>query len=175
MTQDRRGLEFKEHQPFHDMVAAFLAATTGLGDVFDPLNPRKFNPNVLSLYTGNHIRFLSIDQEQVHRMALKLSPERTTAQLCCMLANAAFEAVHARLPRTPEAEFFRHVRNAASHDNKFFFTTHEPRRPASWKTITLDVARKGTANPICGVTCFHDTLGSADLIQLLWDVEQLLK
>lgn len=131
-TNDAPRLEFKEDRPFHDMVAAFLAATMGLGNVFDPNNPSKFSPNVRSLYQGKHIPFLSIDQEQVHRMALKLSADRAVAMLCRMLANAAYEAVDG-LPPTPEAEFFRHVRNAASHDNKFFFTSREPRRAASWK------------------------------------------
>jgi hypothetical protein len=40
--------EFKDGRPFHDLVAAFLAATTGLGDVFDPNNPRKFSTRTSS-------------------------------------------------------------------------------------------------------------------------------
>jgi hypothetical protein len=115
-----------------------------------------------------------MDQGQVHRTALKLPFDRSIGLLSGMLANAAFEAVKHRLPNTPVTEVFRHVRNAASHDNRFFFRPVEPSRPASWRTFALDHALKGPANPLHGVTCFQDTLGVADLLLLLHDIEQLL-
>lgn len=168
-----RFFEFKEKGPFHDLVAAFLAATTGLGDVFDPNNPRKFSPSIRSAYQGRIQPFFSIDQEQIHKTALKLDVNRTVAMLCSMLANTAYEAVQP-LPITPVTEVLRHVRHAASHGNRFNFRDWEPLRPAAWRALTIDHVRKGAANPLYGVTCFHDTLGPADLVMLLWDIEQIL-
>lgn len=39
--------------------------------------------------------------------------------------------------KTPELEFFRHLRNAISHGNRWHFTHQEPRRPASFGAFTL--------------------------------------
>lgn len=167
-----RFVEIKEGRPFHDLIAAFFAATLGLGDVFDPNNRRRFSPNVLSLYQGRIQPMFSIDQQQIHNTALRLDVQRAIALLCGMLANAAYEAV--KLPKMPVTEVLRHVRNAASHGNRFHFSDCEPARPAKWRSFVIDERHKGDRNRLNKITCFPDTLGPADLVMLLCDVDQLL-
>lgn len=42
--------------------------------------------------------------------------------------------------KTPELEFFRHLRNAVSHGNRWHFTGGEPKRPAVFGSFTLSAA-----------------------------------
>ena len=59
-------------------------------------------------------------------------------------ANTYFDG---RLPvgavRPPELEFFRHLRNAAAHGNRWHFVGGEPRRPAAFQRFTLDSTLHG--------------------------------
>jgi hypothetical protein len=89
-----------------------------------------------------------------------------------MLANTAYEAVKDRNDRSPEFEFFRHVRNASSHRNQFCFRSDEPSRSAAWRTVAIDHSRQGSDNPLQGAQCFGAYLDVADLLDLLWDIEQ---
>lgn len=45
--------------------------------------------------------------------------------------------------RSPELEFFRHIRNGVSHGNRFHFRNREPRRPAMFATFELDASLHG--------------------------------
>jgi hypothetical protein len=94
--------------------------------------------------------------------------------LCTMLTNAAYESVKAQNDHSPEFEFFRHLRNASSHGNRFTFLPGEPRRPASWRGIGFDHTLKGASNPLHDSPCFGPLYGPADLIDLLFDIEQKL-
>ena len=50
-----------------------------------------------------------------------------------MIANTAYEAVKDMNDKSPEFEYFRHIRNASSHQNMFNFSDNEPYRPAIGK------------------------------------------
>ena len=45
--------------------------------------------------------------------------------------------------KTPELEFFRHLRNGLSHGNKFYFREGEPKRPARFKTFEITRCLQG--------------------------------
>lgn len=47
---------------------------------------------------------------------------------------------------TPEFEFLRHLRNAFGHGNRFTLNNNEPRRPASFKSFTIDRSLNGMEN-----------------------------
>ena len=64
-------------------------------------------------------------------------------------------------------EFFRHVRNAASHDNRWHFTGNAPTRRAEWNGIVLDKSMNNT-------TLIYGTIKPADILYLLRDIEALL-
>jgi hypothetical protein len=91
-----------------------------------------------------------------------------------MLANAAYEAVKELNDHSPEFEFLRHLRNAASHGNVISLASIEPRRPAHWRGQGFDHRVKGNSNPLNGKLCFGYLIGPADLLWLLWDIEKKL-
>jgi len=70
-----------------------------------------------------------------------------------MPLNAAYAMADAQNDQSPEFEVFRHLRNAASHGNSFYFKKDEPRRSASWGTLVIDDKLKGRFNPLFGVEC----------------------
>ena len=100
-----------------------------------------------------------------------------TDSLAYMLVNSAYEAVadyfdDSKWPELrlahPELEFFRHVRNAASHGGTWNFKSGEPRRTAKWRG--REITRDLQDQPIWAAN-----LKPGDLLVLLWDVEQILK
>ena len=70
--------------------------------------------------------------------------------------------------RTPELEYFRHIRNALGHGNAFHFVGKEPIRPASFKGRTL-------SQTLNGQTVFFDFMGPGDALDLLEHVELHLR
>ena len=68
--------------------------------------------------------------------------------------------------------FLRHVRNAAAHDNRFYFGAGKQRDrtldglPVRWRTKTIDASLEGKQ-------LFHNFLGAGDLLFLLSDVSAL--
>ena len=45
--------------------------------------------------------------------------------------------------KSPELEFFRHLRNGVSHGNRFHFDNGEPRRPARFRTFEVTAELEG--------------------------------
>lgn len=179
-------LELRKGSPFFDMLATFVAATAGLTPVFDAEHYPAFLQGVGGEYRGKVWPTMTVDLgDAVGRFRTGILDASTAeSQLCCMLANAAWEA--ARFKRKhpswdkPEVQFFRHVRNAASHGNRWSFEEPKgsrpgtPDLPAAWRGFELDHTRKGRDNPLQHLACFGRSLSSADLLRLLLDVETLL-
>jgi hypothetical protein len=68
-------------------------------------------------------------------------------------------------------QFFRHCRNAAAHNGKFYFKTKEPEFISKWQNLEIKSKMQGeelftTTDPLKGY------LSLGDPIKLLWDVEQ---
>ena len=167
---------FARDRPFFGMVTSFLAATVGLGPVFEKDNPLGLGPDKIAWYRGKIRADLTIDMGQVRAQCVSgaLTADTAVKSLCCMLLNTAYAVAAAHNDRSPEFEVFRHIRNAASHGNRFNFRHDEPRRPASWSTFTIDHGRKGNFNPLFGVECIGATISPADSLALLQDIERRL-
>jgi hypothetical protein len=167
---------FAQGRPSFEMVMSFLAATVGLGPVFEKDNPLALGPDKIAWYRGKVKANLAIDMGQVHAQCVSgaLTAETAVKSLCCMLLNTAYAVAEAHNDKSPEFEVFRHLRNAASHGNRFNFRNGEPSRPASWSTFTIDHTRKGNANPLFGVECIGATISPADSLALLQDIERRL-
>jgi hypothetical protein len=165
---------FTQDSPFFEMVTAFLAATMGLGTVFEKENPLSTDPDKIAWYRGKVRPDLAIDVGQVHALCLSgdLTADAVMKSLCCMLINTAYSVAEAHNDQSPAFEVFRHLRNAASHGNNFFFKKDEPRLPASWGAFVIDDKLKGRFNPLFGVECIGDTVSSADALALLQDIER---
>lgn len=68
-----------------------------------------------------------------------------------------------------KCEFLRHCRNAAAHNGCWSFKHDEPRRPARWRSISLDPSLQGL--PLLKGPDFTGSLSLGDPIALLWDIE----
>lgn len=156
------------------MVTSFLVSAVGLGPVFDPANPLQLAPTTAAFFAGRIHPTLIIDTGQIQAMAAAIGSDIALRSLCCMLVNTAYESVKDSNDHSPEFEAFRHIRNASSHGNSFFFRPNEPRRLASWRGLEIDHLAKGGSNPLHGTDCFGGLFAPADAILLLWDIEQKL-
>jgi hypothetical protein len=167
-------LIFTQESPFFEMVMAFLAATMGMGRVFEKENPLSPGPDKIAWYRGKVRPDLAIDLGQVHalRASGDLTADAVMKSLCCMLLNTAYSVAEAYNDQSPAFEVFRHLRNAASHGNNFFFKKDEPRLPASWGTFVMDDKLKGRFNPLFGAECIGDTFSPADALALLQNIER---
>lgn len=167
-------IQFEKGKPFYEMVGSFILALSACPAMFNTGNP-------MSLGKSDYISINGVQVDDKHWLpsavyeqaqAGHATKENFVGHLCMMLANLTYETVKAQNDKSPEFEFLRHVRNAASHNNKFFFRDSEPRRPACWRGLSLDHTIKGTNNPMFDNICFGPTLGPADLLELLRDVEK---
>ncbi|MGD9728814.1 MAG: hypothetical protein AB7V39_20880 [Nitrospiraceae bacterium] len=168
------GLEFRQGMPFFDMVGSFMIAIAGCPSIINADNPMKLDdshyisiPGIIT--AGRHIR-----PREVHEQVAKghVSQARFLKACCTMLANTAYEAVKPSNDLSPEFEFFRHIRNASAHRNRFHFLSHEPSRPSEWKGAVIDHTIKGASHPLHGSECFGTFIGAADIIDLLWEIER---
>ena len=159
------------------MVAAFTTSIAGWGSIFDKTNPMGFKKNQVATLEGHVNPETKIDLGNIHRLAIsgKLNMPTLTGYLTGMLINTAYESVASKNDHAPLFEFFRHIRNAASHNNVFNFRDWEPQREARWRSKQIDHKLKGKANPFFGTVCFPDFVAAGDAILLLSDIEQHLK
>lgn len=177
-TSPPKVIGFGKSGPFLGLMETYSAAVCGIQSMADPRNPMAFRPRQIAVITGRVWRFTSPIYE-VHRRLVKggdPAAARLFEFLTCMLVNAAYEAVKDHADQSPLFEFFRHIRSAASHGNKFYFKSKEPSRPACWRGVTIDHTLKGRLNPLSGKPCFHSDspIHLGDVALLLWDVEQIL-
>ncbi len=158
------------------MVTSFLAATIGLGPLFEKNNPLALDKSTVAWYSGKVTPNIAIDMGQVHAQCVSgaLTADTAVKSLCCMLLNTAYSVAEPHNDQSPEFEIFRHLRHAASHGNTFNFRDREPKRPAKWGTLVLDHPHKGTTNPLFGVECIGTTISPADALALLHEIEQRL-
>jgi hypothetical protein len=167
---------FVQGRPFFEMVTSFLAATVGMGPVFDPKNPLNLSQQTIAGYRGKVRPDLLIDMGQVHQQCTSgaLSPDAAVKNLCCMLLNSTYEIARPHNDNSPVFEVFRHLRNAASHRNRFHFLAHEPARAAQWQTLVIPQNPKGSSNPLSSVECVGATVLPADVLALLHEIEDRL-
>ena len=161
-------------------------ASAGLTPVYDAARYADFMAGIQGQFPGAVQGILQANLAECVAMARDgntLPQIEAEVTLCCMLANSTYES----LPKTtrttlrdePVFEFFRHVRNAASHGNRWHFFPREPAQPARWDPvggapIAIDRTLLGNANPLHGKQCFYGTLQPADLLYLLRDVENIV-
>lgn len=170
-------VQFSQGFPFYDMVTTFMVAIAGSYSIFDKSNKMNWSKDQYMavegiLVEGRH--FIPYDMYELAQNQ-KITPAKYLKSCCCMLANIAYESVKDKNDKSPEFEFFRHIRHAASHGNKFNFYPKEPLFPASWRGVTINHNLKGESNPLHVKECFGTFIGIADMIDLLADIENQIK
>ena len=171
MTQEN--FSFNKNSPFYDLVGSFTTALMGFKAFSAPNNPMGWVENDVLSLEGKVSEPLALDFHKQYMLVQNghLNQKAHFSSLCCMLVNTAYETVKDKNDQTPEFEFFRHIRNASSHSNRFFFTNKEPKRPVAWRGITIDDLAKGKTNTLFGKVCFFDFLAAPDALLLLSDID----
>lgn len=166
-------IQFDKGKPFYDMVSNLMVALSACPAIFNSGNPMQYDPSQYITVNGVHVAGKHLRPYEVYEQA---QGGHTTLPLfightCMLVANLAYESVKHLNDHSPEFEFFRHVRNAASHKNQFSFAPKEPKYPAAWRSAIIAHTQKGPCNPLHGQQCFGTLLGPADLVELLADIE----
>lgn len=166
-------VEFNEGLPFYDMVTSYMVALASSPSIFNPENPMGLSKDQYIAVEGILVQERHFIPYDVYLLAQnkQISFAKFLKSCSCMLANTAYESVKDKNDQSPEFEFFRHIRNASSHQNVFNFIEREPLRIASWRGTEIDVSKKGASNLLHGTECFGTFIGMADLIDLLKDIE----
>ncbi len=179
-------LVFGPGRPFHAMVLAYTTALVGVGIIWDTTVVLPYEDDHQFKFLNGKVRdaggglFPMERVNEARRGENSAGMEPTVNALTSMLLNSAYEAVRKHSDKGPVFEFLRHLRNAASHGQKFNFRdpNHkgkggEPSRPAVWRGITIDHNLQGRQNPIYG-TSFWALLEPVDILLLLYDIEETL-
>lgn len=168
-------IQFQRGGLFYRMATAYMAAVCGMLIFRKDL---RFDQSVKVGLASAEYPALEIIPQEVKGMFESggFSLGDVTDSLAYMLLNAAYEAAVDRygvdkwfqLRQTyPELEFFRHLRNAASHGGVWSFRGNEPNRPVSWRGRQL-------SNGLNGKRVFDLNLKPGDLLVFLSDVETVL-
>ncbi|HEY6356118.1 MAG TPA: hypothetical protein VIY30_16670 [Burkholderiaceae bacterium] len=178
-------MSFRQGTPFYELLITFVAASAGFTPVFDGEHYGGFLDGTIGAFPGRVCPEMRTNLGQRVQDVRSGAITRATAEssLACMLATAAWDVLCATEPPPaimgrPEVQYLRHVRNAAAHGNHWHFSDRKgretPDMPAQWRTASIDHSLKGRSNPLHGQQCFGNTLGSADLLRLMLDIEPLL-
>lgn len=178
MTTSPSALTFGASSPFYTTVIAYKAAVAGLliytphitvpasiePIAFDSvLGPARYGPAEMVALLHGRTDVVKVLARQLTLLMLNLSH--------ALLKERCDEKEWKELAKTPECQFFRHVRNAASHGGVWFFRNHEPSRPAIWRG-------KSASRSLQGHEIFdpRDSIFKpGDALILLWDIEQIAK
>jgi hypothetical protein len=165
--------------PLYPFMLTFLAASAGLTAVYDAAKYATFMQGTAGIFPAKALAAKVSLADCVAKVRAGALPQQDAEiRLCAMLMNSAYESLDdaaiAKLQGDPVFEVFSHVRNAASHNNKWLFKAHQPVNPAAWKRFALDHTQKGNANPLQGQRCIYGSLLPGDLLFLLRDVETLI-
>ena len=175
VAKEQINLEFQKDHLYYPMVTAYMSAICGLLIFRDEF---KFADSVKAAIACTLSTPLLITPKHMKEIFAVggFTLGAVSDQLAMMLVNAAFEATKVQYTAEtwlelrcahPELEFFRHLRNAASHGARWSFQGKEPTRHAAWRGKELDASMDGQA-------ALNDDLQPGDLLVLLHDVEEIL-
>src|SRR5436309_2282113 len=106
------------------MVSAASVSFSGFPFLFETTTPVHLKPKdyiVLKGIVASDRHFMPHEVRQA-ALAGHISKDDYIGTVCLMLVNTAYESVKDQNDHSPEFEFFRHIRNACSHLNRFWFT-----------------------------------------------------
>lgn len=168
-------LYLKKHGPFYKYLIAYQSIGVSLINlVIKELRPIYENDRLISYGSKTDEIIFQHINEIIIEFDENLNKDTISELVACMFINICYETVSSFNDKSPEFEFFRHIRNAASHNNTFCFKEWEPSRPAKWRGIDLDTSMKGSKNPFQGQKCIGNIIGSADLLYLINDIEKII-
>jgi len=164
------GLGFRNGSPFKQPYKAFLSAIIGLNLLTDIAFGRLTPANGKVQYPGVWVNEFSV---QIHAACQTLFSGKSTIEsqlvinMCQQLVVFCHDKVKAYDDRSTEFDFFRHLRNACGHGNKFTFNDKTTGLPAKWRGAKINKELEGQY-AVFGLA------GIPDIIVLLKDIENRL-
>ena len=159
-------LDYSPSGPFYKMVVAYKAAIGGLVIFRSEFKEIRQKLNSVGIGSKIHgaLSFPYSEMDELYKSD-ELTQGMITDSLAFMLINTAFEAVKQSMSRSnPMHQFFRHLRNAASHGGTFNFHNNEPRYPANWRDREI-------IEELHGKSIWSPNLSPGDFLILLNDIE----
>ena len=166
-------IQFEKESPFFEVVLAFLGSLSAKTAIFSYRDETSISKYMTIYLKGKVVPPIQFNPYIIYKTVKNglLDESKYVNVMCCMLTNSAYELVKENKDESPEFEFFKHIRNASSHNNKFYFDPRNPKREAYWRDLVIDHNLKGKDNLLYGNACFDEYIGPADLLQLLKDIE----
>lgn len=164
------GSGFRNGSPFEQPYKAFLSAIIGVDLLSDTAAGYLKPANKQIQYTGVWVDKFSITTHEIYRA---LSSGRSTidsqlvTNMCQQLVVFCYDKAKTYDDGSTLFHFFRHLRNACAHGNKFKFNNKRTGLPAKWRAAKIDKNLEGHY-AILGL------VGIPDIIVLLKDIEKQL-
>ena len=175
------GIALDPARPFYKFVVTYVAASAGFTPVYDQEHYRELLCNTAGVFPGAALPAINFDLGGCVRdvRAGALHQRDAEISLCSMLIIAASASIQgedfAHVESHPTWQFFRHVRNAAAHGNRWHFNSERSVDRTEWRGFVIEACAKGTPHPLHGQHCIYGPwMWPAELIFLLRDVEELL-
>jgi len=168
-------LFLKEHGPFYRYLILYQSIGISTSSLINrEMRPTFGDDEYISWGSKVDENIVQHINEIVKEFDERLDKDALSEFLGCMFINICYEKVKLFRDKSPLFEFFRHVRNAASHNNTFCFRPNEPELPAQYKGLEIISTLKGDKNPLQGKKCIGGFIGSADLLYIINDIEQII-
>lgn len=178
MTAQPKVLTFDPNGLFYKLVAGYKMGLCGQL-IFHP-SVKSIQSQPVGLASTEYGAVEFSPQELLDSLRKEnLSVGNVATSLLYVLINAAYETCQDKYGESmwltlrqehPELEFFRHLRNAASHGGVWTFRQNEPtpNRRAEWRGREITPQLQG--RPI-----WDANIKEGDVLIMLWDIEQRLK
>jgi hypothetical protein len=166
---------------FYKNILAFFICLNGIPALFDSnyVSTIKFDDsiNLKGKTTGNN-RFKRL--ELIEQMKVEFPNVKNAVKILIQqLVISCYVSVEDQNDKSPEFEFFRHLRNGCAHGNKFNFRNHkdkktnkviydEPSRPAKWNGLEINQTLHGSK-------VIFDFIAGGDVLKLLIDMSKKIE
>lgn len=173
---DPTEIHLEESGIFRDFVIAYKASICGLLLYHPKAGLISSDPIGFASTAYPAVKFYPSEmQKQIRSGAIDLA--KITDSLTYILINGCYESLCGQYSelewleireKFPEVDFFRHVRNAASHKGSWSFRGNEPVRDARWRGKEISASMQGRK-------LFDKSFEIGDVFVLLSDIERILK
>ena len=151
---------------------AALVAVAGYPSLAELGNPMGYTDDTIVMEGIVHPHLeLSFSTIQAQIRGGRVDSAVFSASITQMLVLSTYESVKEHREYTPVWEYFRHIRNACAHGNRFIFGRNEPIREASWRGSEIGHENRGANQPLQETQCIGKIISTADVLVLLRDIE----
>ena len=164
------GSAFQNGSPFEQPYKAFLAAIIGADMLIDAAFGQVTLINRQIQYPGVWVNEFSIGVQEACQSMFSGSQDvqsNLVINMIMQLVVYCHDKVKVYDDGSTEFDFFRHIRHACAHGNKFIFYSRTTGLPARWRGAEINRGSQG-------YTAILGLVGIPDILLLLKDIENKL-